>query len=887
MMQLKKYQFGALNSISRYFSNCLKMDSVSAFKVEQPLFTYKNPSEHPNLRDIPYVCIRIPTGGGKTILAAHSIERVAKAYLNCDFPVTLWLVPSKTIKNQTAEALKNPQHPYRAVLDKVFNRQVIVIKEEEFSQLRPQDWGNKAIVIVSTLQNFRVEEKEGRKIYSFHEQLTPHFERLPKNIQSVLSKISESDLQEHGLQPKQLGKVKCSFANLIKAYRPFVIVDEAHNARTPLTFDVLADLSPSAILEFTATPNTNKHSGSNVLYHVGANVLKQEEMIKLPIILTEHKTWQQAVDGAYLRRGELAKKAQYEPDYVRPIVLFQADSKNGDVPVETLKQYLMDELGINEYEIAVVTGTQRELDKINLLATDCSINYIITVEALKEGWDCPFAYVFCSVQNVTSSKEAEQLLGRVLRMPYAKRRQIEDLNRAYAHLSSKSFGDTARNLQDKLIGMGFEALEVADMLHMQQEQQLELLDENEILLFQEASVCNLPPTILELDKLPNNLTESEQAQLTTTEQDGKFLVKVLGVISDNMKNAILKTATGKKKEHLDQQIAIHQAKLAKLSSPAEKGEVFPSIPKLCVVIQGELEIADPQTLLDYHSWNLLDYPAKLTNFHLHHNNDSFELDIDGDKLTHSFYAQQLYLTDDWLDLSKNDFIRWLDNHVRLTDVSQATMLVFLQRLVDDLLLKPNVSLTNLLRQKFGLVRSIQELINDYRQKAIANCYQASLFNNNDTIQTCLNSQYQFNFDLAHYSPRPPFYSGSYKFKKSYFAHIEDLKSKGEEFECATVIDSLPQVKYWLRNTVKRGFSLPLAKDNFYPDFIAVLQDGRILVIEYKGEPYRTNDDSKEKCLIAEQWARLSDGKCLFIMAVKQDNQGRDLQTQIISAIESD
>ena len=74
-------------------------------------------------------------------------------------------------------------------------------------------------------------------------------------------------------------------------------------------------------------------------------------MIKLPIILTEHKTWQQAVDGAYLRRGELAKKAQYEPDYVRPIVLFQADSKNGDVPVETLKQYLMDELGINEYEI--------------------------------------------------------------------------------------------------------------------------------------------------------------------------------------------------------------------------------------------------------------------------------------------------------------------------------------------------------------------------------------------------------------------------------------------------------------------------------------------------------------------------------------------------------
>lgn len=884
-MELKKYQQEALASVSRYFSGCLKMDSAAAFALEQQLFAYKVPSEHENLRDVPYVCVRIPTGGGKTLLASYSIERVAKAYLNRDFPVALWLVPTKTIKSQTAEALKNPKHPYRATLDKQFNRQVIVIEAEDFAQLRPQDWGNKAIVVVSTLQNFRVEKEEGRKIYAFNENLSAHFARLPENIQAALSKVAENDLQENGLQTKHLDKVKCSFANLLKAYRPLVIVDEAHNARTDLTFDVLANLSPSAILEFTATPNTHARSGSNVLFHVGANALKHEQMIKLPIILTEHKTWQQAVDGAYLRGKTLTQKAQHEPDYVRPIVLFQADAKNGAVPVEMLKTYLLEELKIDEREIAVATGSQRELDKIDLLARDCPIRYIITVEALKEGWDCPFAYVFCSVQNVSSSKEAEQLLGRVLRMPYAKRRKIEDLNRAYAHLSSQSFGNTARLLQDKLIGMGFEALEVADMLRMQQVQQMTLLPENDDLpLFQAATIS--PPSVFELSRQPENLTEAEQAQLTITEQNGQFLVQVSGAMSENLQTAILKTATGKKKDQIIQKIKIHQAQIAKLAAPAEKGETFSAIPQLCVKIQGELELADPEILLDYRGWNVLNYPAKLANFRLHERNDGFELDVDehGDKLVRKFAAQQLHLDNDWLDLNQEDLIAWLVNHVRLPDVPQHMMLSFLQKLIDDLLVKPNVSLSDLLQQKFGLARDIQELVNTYRQKAVAACYQQSLFDNHDEIQICLDSQYQFNFDLSHYAPQPPFYSGRHTFQRKYFAQIEDLKDSGEEFECAMILDSLSQVKYWVRNPVKRGFSLPLAKDNFYPDFIAELEDGRILVVEYKGEPYKTNDDSKEKCLIAEQWAKLSDGQCLFIMAVKRDEQGRDVREQLLNII---
>lgn len=112
-MKLKKYQQDAMQSVSHYFSSCLQSDAATAFKQIQPDFDYKTPSKDSHLSRIPYVCVRIPTGGGKTLLAAHSIAQVATDYLQQEFPITLWLVPSKTIKTQTAEALKNPEHPYR------------------------------------------------------------------------------------------------------------------------------------------------------------------------------------------------------------------------------------------------------------------------------------------------------------------------------------------------------------------------------------------------------------------------------------------------------------------------------------------------------------------------------------------------------------------------------------------------------------------------------------------------------------------------------------------------------------------------------------------------------------------------------------------------------
>src|SRR3546814_548238 len=99
-----------------------------------------------------------------------------------------------------------------------------------------------------------------------------------------------------------------------------MVVDEAHNAVTGLSREMQARVNPSAIVEFTATPRFD----SNILHSVTAQELKQEEMIKLPIILSENDSWQNAVNGAVAARASLAETAEADRDYIRPIVLFQA-----------------------------------------------------------------------------------------------------------------------------------------------------------------------------------------------------------------------------------------------------------------------------------------------------------------------------------------------------------------------------------------------------------------------------------------------------------------------------------------------------------------------------------------------------------------------------------
>lgn len=880
MFELKQYQKRALTTLENFLVNA-KQDSVGT-AFEQALIAQNQTPvayRHYQFGEIPYICLRLPTGGGKTVLASHSVKVAKLAYLEQDFPIVLWLVPTNTIREQTLSALTTVNHPYRQALEQEFGLDRLRILDiGKVHDIRPQDIGRKAIIVVGTLASLRVEDTSGRAVYAYHEDFEAHFAKVSQD-DPRFERISEKDLQEHGLGKSTLGKIKYSFANLLMLHRPLIIMDEAHNARTKLTFDVLKRVHPSCIIEFSATPDISQTSASNVLYHCTAAELKDEDMIKLPIMLTQHNDWQSAVLAAVLTGKKLNEEARKEPEYVRPIVLFQAEAKNGEVTVDVLKNYLINDIKISETEIAIATGNQRELDGIDLFSENCPIKYIITMEALKEGWDCSFAYIFCSVKDVRSSKDAEQLLGRVLRLPYAKTRQVPALNRAYAHLASPAFVDVANDLCDKLVNMGFEAMEAMTAVQSHSPQ----TD-----LFNNQPAEPVEKTlVIELKEYPD-LPESNAYKITETENQG-YKIEITGEVSEDLSKQLLKTVSGTEKKQLTTKIEFHNKTIEINKAPSMRGEVFASLPQLCWQQNDLLELLEPKNFLQLSGqWNLQDYPFELPQFSLKDTAKNFEVDIDGNKVVYKNAGQSDVINLDWVktDITENDLVRWLDSKVRQQDIKQSSLLLFLKQLVHHLIQARNIPLTGLVRHKFELARIITQQIAIYRESAAKKGFQLSLLDNTDTLKTSF--EFSYPFDKDNYPARPPYYQGTrYKFTKHYYPIIEDLKSSGEEFECAKAIDSMTEVKHWIRNLVQReraSFRLPLAKYYFYPDFIVELQDGRLLVIEYKGEVYRTNDDSREKQLVGECWAKQSNGKCLFLMATLKDEKGRDVSQQIEAVI---
>ncbi|VDY05828.1 MULTISPECIES: DEAD/DEAH box helicase [unclassified Thiomonas] len=434
MLTLKTYQQQTLDALTAFLQRCRSQPVAQAFAAtlagQERAVAYQ-----PIFGDTPAVCLRIPTGGGKTLLAAHCIAATSRTLLDTDAPVTLWLTPSDTIRTQTLEALANVRHPYRQALAHSFGDRVQVCDLDSLQTLSPQDVGKTAIVVVATIQSFNVSNTAQRNVYAFFEELAPHFDNLPPHFTQGLEKVTAADLESQPyLTEKDIGRVKYSVANWLHLQCPVVIVDEAHNNRTERFFQTLGRVNPSCIIELTATPVP----GNNVLHHVSAQELKAEQMIKLPIVLAEHpQGWRDCVADAIRTRDQLETTAQTEPDYIRPIVLIQAAPKGNEATVDVVRQYLLDEQHVPENQIAVATGAQKELDGIDLFDRACQIRYVITVEALKEGWDCSFAYVLASLQSVNSAKDVEQLLGRVLRMPYARSRQQEALNTGVRQFESK------------------------------------------------------------------------------------------------------------------------------------------------------------------------------------------------------------------------------------------------------------------------------------------------------------------------------------------------------------------------------------------------------------------------------------------------------------------
>ena len=876
-MQLKPYQADTLAVLRRFFEEARIAGPKNAYEAitrepEQAgrLGGYAGAYTPLNdLPDVPYVCLRLPTGGGKTILAAHAVSVARNAWIEKDYPLVLWLVPSNTIRLQTVEALKNPRHAYRQVLDAAFDGRVRVFDIADFTHIRPHDLRDRCCLVVGTIQTLRVKSTEGRKVYAHNEEMEPHFASLPQPAP--------------GLERLDDGAVKFSFANLLHLHRPLMIVDEAHNAVTGLTRDMQARVNPCAVIEFTATPRGK----SNILHSVSAQELKRADMIKLPIMLAEHDSWQNAVNGAIAARAALAKTAQDDPNYIRPIVLFQAQPKDQEVTVGALKTHLIDVEQIPAGKIAVATGSQRELDGIDLFDRACPIEYVITVEALKEGWDCSFAYVFCSVSRIRSATDVEQLLGRVLRMPYATRRQNADLNKAYSFLSEPSFGEAARALADKLVAMGFEEDEARD--HIESMQGTFEID-GDLFGPREQPAPVFTHTVTAGPDVLYALQEVTHGGFMAREgTGGQVEIAVSGPVDSGLEQAIYGALPERERKGFAAAVAKHRAEVHNRLSPAEQGQPF-NVPRLMTEVQGTLEYADTDVLMEYHDWSLLDYSPRMEpdEFAIRETARSFEIDLDGRRVTYQFASEteQLVLDTHVEGWTPEGLVLWLDRQVRQMDIPQIELLKWLRELADHLLNARGINLAALMRCKFLLAGKIESKIKAIRQRERRGVYQRCLFAPDANVMVSFDTAFTFANGMYGDERR---YRGLWKPNKHFLGSGNvpafDGAEDGEEVRCAQVLDSLAQVRYWIRNVARHpeSFWLPTATDRFYPDFVARLADGRLLVVEYKGAHLAEGSDTAEKRTIGVLWQRKSDAKGLFVMAEKRVD-GKDVRQQLMERI---
>jgi type III restriction enzyme len=865
---LKNYQQEALDTLKLFLQrSASSKDIESAYRqCTKEYFgqegIYNNPLANNNglfeseSKVIPYVCLRLPTGGGKTVLAAHTVSLVCKEYLAKDYNLVLWLVPTNTILEQTYLTLQIKKHFYRQALDDAFQGKVEVMKVEDALHISKSSLQGQVNIIVTTLASWRIKITETRKVYDNNGSLLHHFDNLPQDLMRKLEHFDEAD-----------SILKYSLANVVYINQPIIIIDEAHNARTDLTFDTIERLNPSCIVEYTATPKTKGNDRSNVLFSVSAAKLKSEEMIKMPIELLTTEDWQTTISDAVKKQKELEQFAileeQIKGEYIRPLVLIQAQDDSQTVSTintDIIKEFLINNLSIPENEIAIATGTERGIEGIDLSLSSCPIRFIITKQALKEGWDCPFAYIFCSVKDVKSSKDIEQLLGRVLRMPKVERKQNENLNKAYAFVCSKSFYEVAKNLTDSLVECGFNSIEVSSLIEVSKQQPM-------FMGYLTKSVST-PPKPTDIPREIRDKVEIDYTKNTITFKEN---------LSTKEKDQLIKSFKNTKDKEIIEE-AFRTLNRFHSSSPQKQGKIL-SLPQLLIDFEGEIRVFDDDVLLNP-KWSLTNCDPILneTEFPVFVDSGTqgiIDLDFNGRPIIHTprFIQEDLSGFVVSKDMDHIALINWLVNECKNYSVSHAQNVVFINEVIESLIEKRKLHIEHLVFMRFKLRDTIKKKIEFYISEGKKKGFNTLFGISTELIvrESYDNLSVGQDFVFPEDYPVNNYYKGRCEFYKHFYDSISDLN--GEEELCAQNIDSNPNVDYWVRNLERQenhSFWLQTSTDKFYPDFVVKLKNDVIVVVEYKGENLFDTPDSREKRLIGHYWAMLTQGKCRFVMLNGKD-----------------
>ena len=491
MHLLKEYQINAKDAMEQYFlqlsAHYAKMQSLPADVIAEldveynwaekawhnlfPAGTQNN--EYKSKRTghgkfCPNFCLKIPTGGGKTLMATYAIEHYLEHLEKQKTGFVLWVVPSEQIYTQTLSSLQDRSHPYRERLDVVTGHKVkIITKKDRFS---PNDVKENLVVLVMMLQSFSRDKfkKDDLKFFQDNGKFDDFFplEANQEKQKELLKVYPNLDL-ESDFDSLLGGKVKTSFGNVVKILEPIIILDEGHKAKTEIASEAIRECNPSCVCELTATPTEE----ANVLFSVAGRELEKEDMIKLDLNLIEKDTveWKTLLNYTVEHLNLLQEKANtYQKNtgiYIRPINLIQVEAtgnnqrKEGKIHAEDVREHLIETGLVKPDEIRVKSSSKNELEDEDLLSPKSSVRFIITKQALQEGWDCPFAYSLTVLGGSSSKRALTQLVGRVLRQPYARKTNMKELDESYVFCLKDSSKDLVKAIRN-----GFEYDGMGDLI---------------------------------------------------------------------------------------------------------------------------------------------------------------------------------------------------------------------------------------------------------------------------------------------------------------------------------------------------------------------------------------------------------------------------------------
>lgn len=862
-MQLKEYQHQTLRDLELYIETLNNSNSLSVAYSQYwedkgvSVNSFANSYLHPyinSVNGVPRVTLKVPTAGGKTFIACNAIKRIMdKLHTGAPNQVVAWFVPSDTILKQTLEKLQDVSHPYRQTIDALFSHRVVVVDKEAALMgqgISPVQMHDNLTIFVLSAQSFietiRVKKDKGE------EQLKPRAFRENGNF---------LEHTQHYTHPEQLisGADPTALIQVIAQQTPVVIVDESHNFKADLRVELLNNLSPRFILDLTATPRDN----SNIISFVDAMQLKRENMVKLPVIVENRNTPKDVLVNAIRMRNSLEQYAiEMEKQggrYIRPIVLFQAQPKtdNDNITFDKIKANLIS-FGIPENQIKIKTANKDELKGIDLMSRSCEVRYIITVNALKEGWDCPFAYILATLANKTSRVDVEQILGRILRQPYTTQHQNQLLNLSYVFTSSNDFRETVEKIIMSLQKAGFSKKD-----------------------FREAS----PTTTQETAKVPVTIPGLFDAPKQTNEEDATDN----GIDLTAEETSAIKEQLESPSQSLDIQNLQKQAEQIseeynkQIEEQTNGGELDP----LAAITPKEMYYPINEDYKEVAAG--INLPIFYTRTAASIFSDDEWIPLEKSMLTQGFDLPSKDATIDFTIVRPQgvtiDVAASGDDYVPVRRSNQQAIDFIRQQYMDK---SATVQKDMLSRQIASMIKmdNISEpAIKKYVEKAIANLNEdeiSSLVDNihltRDTIQYKIENllkDYQKQVFLQWLNTGRIILDSNYTFLDTIALtkgelvgidkglYVAEETVNDFEYDVISAIADNPNVLFWHRNREKKEFCIN-GFINHYPDFIVSMKSGNIILVETKGD-HLVNEDSKNKIWLGNKWADLAGKRYHYFM----------------------